>query len=285
MKSAAFEYIRPASLAEAVDCIAGLTAAGKDAQVLAGGQSLLAMMNLRVSVPEVLIDISRIEQLKVVQEGPNAVRVGACVTHAAIEDGRVRDPSRGLMKRVAESIAYRAVRTRGTIGGSLALSDPAGDWVTVMQALGAQVALVGPKGRREIDALEFTIGIYETVREKDELIESISIPKLSDTARFGFSKFCRKTGEFAHSIAVAIFDPSRSVARIVLGGSGATPSLLKDASTSLSAGSDLEEIERAAERDLAERDDTHDEFQRSVHGAMIARAVSQVLAWPKSASM
>jgi carbon-monoxide dehydrogenase medium subunit len=184
------------------------------------------------------------------------------------------------MKKVAENIAYRAVRTRGTIGGSLALSDPAGDWVTVMQALGAQVALVGPTGRREVDALKFTTGIYETVRERDELIESINIPKLSDTARFGFSKFCRKSGEFAHSIAAAVLDPSRSMARIVLGGSSAAPSLLMEASKSLSAGLSLDEIEHAAECDLAERDDARDEYQHSVHGAMIARAVSQVLWWP-----
>jgi carbon-monoxide dehydrogenase medium subunit len=188
VKSAAFEYIRPTSLAEAVDCIADLTAAGKDVQALAGGQSLLAMMNLRVSAPEVLIDISRIEQLKIVQEGPNAVRLGACVTHAAIEDGRVPDPSRGLMRKVAENIAYRAIRTRGTIGGSLALSDPAGDWVTVMQALGAQVALVGPTGRREVDALEFTTGIYETVREKDELIESLANSRIRSRPRFSIRR-------------------------------------------------------------------------------------------------
>ena len=278
MKSPAFEYVRPASLGEAIDCIVGTIAAGKDVQVLAGGQSLLAMMNLRVSSPDVLVDISRIDELKAVQEGANVVRIGACVTHAAIEDGRIPDPSHGLMKKIAGNIAYRAVRTRGTIGGSLALSDPAGDWVTVMQAFGAQIALVGSKGRREVDAAEFTTGIYETVREKDELIESIVIPKLSDKARFGFSKFCRKSGEFAHSIAAIAFDPSGGVARIVVGGSGARPSLLRTASRQLFDGAEPAQIERAAESDLAERDDAGDEFQRDVHAAMISRAVSQVLA-------
>ena len=125
---------------------------------MAGGQSLLAMMNLRVSSPDLLIDISRIEQLRVVLDESDAIRIGACVTHAAIEDRAMPDPSRGLMPMVAGNLAYRAVRTRGTLGGSLALSDPAGDWVTVMQAIGAQVGLVGDEGRREVEALGFTTG-------------------------------------------------------------------------------------------------------------------------------
>src|SRR5262245_21293087 len=182
MKAAAFDYTRPDSLAEAVKVISTATASGRDAQVLAGGQSLLAMMNLRVSSPDLLVDISRLEELRAVADERDAIRIGACVTHAAIDDGLVPDPSRGLMPQVAANLAYRAVRTKGTLGGSLALSDPAADWVTVMQAMDAVVMLAGLGGRREIAAVDFTTGLYETARARDEIVVAIRIPKLGDAA-------------------------------------------------------------------------------------------------------
>ena len=152
MKAPAVDYVRSRSLAEAVDLLA------KDrgeARVIAGGQSLVAMMNLRVASPGLLIDISRLPELSTVSDDADAVTVGACVTHAAIEDGRGTDPSRGLMPRVAASLAYRAIRNRGTIGGSLALSDPAAEWPAVLTALDAEVMVCGPGGRRPIRCTEF----------------------------------------------------------------------------------------------------------------------------------
>ena len=107
MKPAAFDYVRPASLAAA---IALLAQGDRDAQLMVGGQSLVAMMNLRVASPDLVIDIGRLDELTAVSETPDHVSLGACVTHAAVEDGRVSDPARGLMPRVAASHAYRAVR-------------------------------------------------------------------------------------------------------------------------------------------------------------------------------
>src|SRR5256885_3981599 len=120
------------------------------------------MMNLRVAAPGLLIDISRLPELHSVSEDTDAVSIGACVTHAAIEDGRVADPSRGLMPRAAATLAYRAIRTRGTIGGSIALSDPAAEWPAVFAALDAEVMLCGRNGRRSLKCAEFTTGIFET---------------------------------------------------------------------------------------------------------------------------
>ena len=214
MKAAAFDYVRPQSLAEAISILA---TTDRDAQVMAGGQSLVAMMNLRVASPDLIVDIERLDELRVASDDADTVWLGACVTHAAIEDGRVPDPSRGLMPHVASNLAYRAVRTRGTIGGSLALSDPAADWLTVMAALDAQVLLRGPGGQRGVAALGFTTGVYETVRGRDEIIEGVRIPKLSADASWGFCKFCRKSGEFAHSIAAVVRDPARNYARAMLG--------------------------------------------------------------------
>ena len=180
MKAAAVDYIRPRSLTEAIGLLSG---AEVEARVIAGGQSLVAMMNLRVAAPGLLIDIARLPELAGVEDEAEAVTLGACVTHAAIEDGRVADPSRGLMPRVAASLGSRAIRTRGTIGGSLALSDPAAEWPAVLAALDAQVILSGPNGRRSLKCAEFTTGIFETKLAPDEIVESVRIPKLSASAR------------------------------------------------------------------------------------------------------
>ena len=271
MKPAAFEYVRPRSLAEA---IAILSAAAGDAQILAGGQSLVAMMNLRVAAPDLLVDIARLDELRTVSETSDHVVLGACVTHAAIEDCLVPDPSRGFMPDVASNLAYRAVRTRGTLGGSLALSDPAADWPTVMSALAAHVLLRGPAGGRSVDAVDFATGVYETVRAADEIVESIHIPKLSLRARWGYAKFCRKSGEFANSIAAAVRDPDRAYARVVLGAVNGPPIVLARTSSLLLAGDD-----RDCQQSIAEdlQGLGFDDFQASLHVAMASRALRQVL--------
>lgn len=272
MKPAAFEYVRPSSVAEA---IAILSRASGDAQVMAGGQSLVAMMNLRVAAPDLVVDIARLDELQACADVSDDVLLGACVTHAAIEDGRVPDPSRGLMPSVAGSLAHRAVRTRGTLGGSLALSDPAADWPPVMSALDAQVLLRGPGGDRTVAAVGFATGTYQTAAAADEIIASVRIPRLSARGRWGYAKFCRKSGEFAHSIAAVVRDPERGYARVVLGAVEGPPIVLARTSALVLAGNGGDCREAIAE-DLRER--TFDDFQASLHAAMAARAVRQVLA-------
>jgi carbon-monoxide dehydrogenase medium subunit len=271
MKAGAFDYARPKSLAEAV----ALRGSGRDSQFMAGGQSLLAMMNLRVAQPELVIDIGRLPELCAAAETGGEVRFGACVTHAAIEDGRVADPSRGLMPHVAAGLAYRAIRTRGTIGGSLALADPAADWPAVLAALDGRVELCGSGGRRAVACREFVVGTYETKLAPDEIVESIRVPKLSETARWGYVKFCRKSGEFATSIAAAIRDPRRNYARVVLGAANGAPLVLQRTSDLLLAGKRADEA-IAADLDAAQ-DRRFDEFQRQVHAVIAARAVLQAL--------
>jgi carbon-monoxide dehydrogenase medium subunit len=275
MKAAAFDYVRPQSLAEAISILA---TTDRDAQVMAGGQSLVAMMNLRVASPELIVDIERLDELRIASDGADTVWLGACVTHAAIEDGRVPDPSRGLMPHVASNLAYRAVRTRGTIGGSLALSDPAADWLTVLAALDAQVVLRGPSGQRGVNALGFTTGVYETVRARDEIIEGVRIPKLSADASGGFCKFCRKSGEFANSIAAAVRDPARNYARAVLGAVAGAPIVLPQTSRLALAGETGPSAwQRAIADDLAAQDEAFDDFKSSLHTAMTMRALAQGL--------
>jgi carbon-monoxide dehydrogenase medium subunit len=276
MKASNFEYVRVKSLDEAVKILSGLDDADR-AQVMAGGQSLLAMMNLRVAAPDVLVDISRLAELRASSADGDMVTLGACTTHAAIEDQEVPDPSAGMMRDVASRIAYRAVRTQGTLGGSLALSDPAADWVTAMPALDARLSMISPRGRREVKATDFMTGIYETVREQDEIIESVRVPKLSSQARWGFSKFCRKTGEFASSLAAVVCDASRDYARVVLGGVQGPPIVLTKTSASLQRQEKHDSVLLAIESDLDIHRDKFDGYERGVHRAMLKRAIGQVI--------
>ncbi len=277
MKAPAFDYVRPQSLSEA---LGRLAAANGEARVVAGGQSLLAMMNLRLAAPALLIDIARLPELAAVAEDDAAVTLGAGVTHAAIEDRLVPDPSRGLMPCAAASLAYRAIRNRGTLGGSLALADPAAEWPAVLAALDAQAAVRAVNGRRQLDCNGFATGIYETRLADDEIVESVRIAKLSAGAGWGYVKLCRKTGEFASALAVAVADRARGHCRVVLGAANGPPLVLAEASRCLAEGArDHEALRGAIGTDLDRSADRHfDDFQRNLLTVAAMRASRQATA-------
>ncbi|MBV9459414.1 MAG: FAD binding domain-containing protein, partial [Bradyrhizobium sp.] len=143
MKAAAFAYQRPSDLMAA---LALMAEAKETTKIIAGGQSLVPMLNLRLVQPELIVDIAGLAELKQAEQRGDELVIGACVTHGDIEDGRIPDVTRGAMQRVASAIAYRAVRNRGTIGGSLSHADPAADWVSALPALGAKVRLRSVNG-------------------------------------------------------------------------------------------------------------------------------------------
>jgi aerobic carbon-monoxide dehydrogenase medium subunit len=274
MKAPAVDYARPRTLEEAIE----LLAKHEDmARVIAGGQSLVAMMNLRIVAPGLLIDISRLPELISMGGDTDTVVLGACISHAAIEDGAVDDPSRGLMPRAAATLAYRAIRTRGTIGGSLALSDPAAEWPAVLMALDAEAILCGPRGERSLKCTEFTTGTFETQLAADEILMAVRIPKMSADARWGYVKLCRKSGEFASALAVAVADWARGHSRVVIGAANGAPLVLENASRALFdhrgddlAGAVAADLDGAATRHF-------DNYQRSLHDVAAMRAVQQVL--------
>jgi aerobic carbon-monoxide dehydrogenase medium subunit len=274
MKASSFDYVKPNSLSEAIS----LLGQSDEAQLLAGGQSLIPMMNLRVASPAVIIDIGGLCELKTFSEDKSAISLGACITHAAIEDRRVPDPSRGLMPRVASGLSYRAVRTRGTIGGSLALADPAAEWPTVLTALGAHVTLSSNEGRRKLSVAELITGTYET-QIAGEVLERIEVPKLSEGARWGYVKLSRKSGAFATSIAAVVHDPSRAFSRAVLGAANGAPIILHHTTRLVEAGrAELEALEDAISNDLvAANDRLFDNYQIETHTATITRAMHQVI--------
>ena len=210
MKAAQFDYLRPRDLGEALNALK--TA---EAKPIAGGQSLGPMLNLRLARPKLLVDVAKLPELKSINDEGDAWRIGAAVTHAELEDRRLAgcEP----LAKVARAIAYRAVRNRGTVGGSLAHADPAADWPLVLATLDASVRVVGPAGKREIKADALMTAAFTTQLRDDEIIESVRVPKLGSGARWGYYKFCRKTGEFPDASAALLLDPQRRVARLFAG--------------------------------------------------------------------
>jgi carbon-monoxide dehydrogenase medium subunit len=226
MKAVAYTLERPVSIDAAAR---QLQEGGWGFKAVAGGQSLGAMLNLRLAQPEVLVDLDGLADLRAVTETPTAISFGAMTPHAAIEDRKLPDPSRGLMPFVARSIAYRAVRNRGTVGGSLCHADPAADWVSALPLLGATLTLAGPDGQRQLPAAQFMLAAFETALSEGELLVSVSVPRRSAAARWAYRKFCRKTGEFAEAIAGLLVDAADGTERVVLGSLDGAPRVIDQA--------------------------------------------------------
>jgi carbon-monoxide dehydrogenase medium subunit len=277
VKPAAFAYEQPSNMASA------LALAAADAgqiNFIAGGQSLGPMLNLRLVQPDLLIDITRIPDLKQIEETSDAITVGACITHADIEDGRVPDFTCGALPSVARNIAYRAVRNRGTIGGSLTHADPAADWLSALCALGASAIIRGPSGLRELPAEDFMLGMFQTALRAGEMLEAVRIPRLSSSARWGYYKVCRKTGEFAHAIGAVLLDSGREVSRAVIGATGGPPVVWTNAavlfgghlSRNPAAGFDAEAVRRRlAAAGIA------DPISQQIHLTALRRALAQAV--------
>ncbi|WP_022723133.1 xanthine dehydrogenase family protein subunit M [Rhodopseudomonas sp. B29] len=219
MKPAPFDYARPRDL----DAALTLLGNNASAKVMAGGQSLGPMLNLRLAQPEQIVDITAIDELKLAEISGDELVLGACITHADIEDGRVPDVTGGAMRGVAANIAYRAVRNRGTLGGSLSHADPAADWVSVLTALDARVALRSTSGVRQVALGDFIVGALQSCLKSGELVTAVHVPKRAATAQWGYIKTCRKTGEFAHGQCAVLIDPTTASARIVIGALDAAP--------------------------------------------------------------
>ena len=226
MKAAAFAYERPSDLNAALSLMAKATGITK---IIAGGQSLGPMLNLRLVEPDLIVDITGLSELKQAERSGDELVIGACITHGDIEDGRIPDVTRGAMQRIAGAVAYRAVRNRGTIGGSLSHADPAADWVSALSALGAKVMLRGITGARYLAVEEFVTGALESALLPGEIVEAVHVPVMAPSARWGYVKACRKPGEFAHAIAAVLIDPEAATARAVIGALDAAPIVLGDA--------------------------------------------------------
>jgi aerobic carbon-monoxide dehydrogenase medium subunit len=194
MKAADFAYRRPADLAGA---LAVLSAEGDEVAPLAGGQSLMPMMNFRVAQPAVLLDLADVAELRGVTAGPEGLRIGAMTRYAQLATNPLVMQGAPLIGLALPHIAHAAVRNRGTIGGSVALADPAAEMPALLLAMGARIELVSSGASRVVAADDFFLGLYETARAPDELVAAIHIPADAGQRRAGFYELARRHGDYA----------------------------------------------------------------------------------------
>ena len=194
MKAPAFDYLTPSRLAEV---FALLAQHGDEAQLLAGGQTLLATLNMRLSEPAVLIDLNRITELQGISVTANALRIGALVTHSEIEHSPLVRSHAPLLTKAAPYIAHRAIRNRGTWGGSIAYADPAAEWPACALALDAVVIVRSANGERRIPVANFFVDLYTTSLAVGEVIVACEIPLKSSEHRVGFDELARRHGDYA----------------------------------------------------------------------------------------
>jgi aerobic carbon-monoxide dehydrogenase medium subunit len=275
MKPVAFDYERPANLDDATKLLAE---EGIFSKAVAGSQSLGPMLNLRLAQPDLLVDITGIPELLEVTNNRDHLEIGACVTHADIEDGRLPDTSKGFLRHVAGGIAYRAVRNRGTVGGSIAHGDPAADWISVLALLGAEAVISTHRGGRNVAVEHLIVSSFTTVLQSDELIRIIRVPKLSNRAGWGFYKFSQKAGEFAHAIGGVIHDPEHGRFRAVIGAIETSPIVVSDATTLFGGpfGSDLaERLDENSVLGLLDAKGVKEEYSRRLLLVALKRAARQ----------
>jgi aerobic carbon-monoxide dehydrogenase medium subunit len=224
MKPAAFVYHEPRTVEEATALLAEVGPA--DGRVLAGGQSLVPAMALRLARPSHLVDINRISELARLDFGDGLLSIGACVRHAAFHTPLGAGPLERLLGSVVRHIAHYPIRTRGTFCGSLANADPASEWCLVATTLDAVLLADSSRGRRTIKAVDFFQGIMTTALRPDELLVAARVPVLAPTTRAGFYEFSRRAGDFAQAMTLAAFELVDGVIanpRIGIGGVEAVP--------------------------------------------------------------
>lgn len=265
-----FRYVCPHSLDEALALFADL---GDRAKAIAGGQSLLPLMNLRLAAPEVLVDIGRLRELAFVSEHDGGVSIGALTRHRDLETTTF-SPSFGVIADVAARIGHLPIRTLGTFGGSVAHADPAGDLPMVVRALDADIVVRSSRGERVIPSSSFFAMPFVTVLDDDELLVEARFPA-PPPGKVGsaFSKSVRRAGDFAIvSVLVRlVLDGAGTItdARIGLGGVGGTPIRAQDAERCLSGTSGtqeaLEEAAEAAARDAHPPSDVHASSEFRLH--------------------
>lgn len=194
MKAPPFDYLRATSLAQVFQL---LQQHGDDARVLAGGQTLIASLNMRLSEPGLLIDIGALQALRGITLQGSMLRLGALATHADIERSPLVAQHAPLLAQAAPHIAHAAIRNRGTLGGSLAYADPAAEWPACMLALDATLVLASSRGERQVPASDFFTGLYSTALADNEIIVACDVAVLASGERQAFDELARRHGDYA----------------------------------------------------------------------------------------
>lgn len=281
MKPAPFEYVDPRSVADAV---AELARQGDDAKVLAGGQSLVPMLNFRLARPRVLVDINRIDGLDAVSEREGTLVVGALVRQRALERWAAKPVP--LLAAALRLVGHTAIRTRGTVAGSIAHADPAAELPALLLCLDGSVVAQSRRGQRTIAASEFFQGPLVTALTADELVVETRWPLPPRDSGWGFHEVARRQGDFALVGAAAVLtltDGRVATARTAVFGCGARPVRTGEAEMALAGraptAARLEEAARAAAARLEAHDDLHATaaYRRRVAGTLLARALGDAV--------
>lgn len=276
MKAPDFGYERPETLADAIALLSDDT---RDVVPLAGGQSLMPMMNFRMARPDVVVDLAAISTLRGVRETDAALIFGAMTRYRDIMSAQNIARDIPLFAHALPHVAHAAIRNRGTIGGSAALADPAAEMPALLLALGADITVQGPKGTRRVAADDFFLGLYETALEPGELIVEIEVPKATSDDRYGFYELARRHGDYAMAgvavaarvgvpLRVAYFGVSDSAVRAT-GAEAALANGLDDAAIDAAIAT-LDEI------DFAEDLNGDAATKRHLAGVVLRRAVREM---------
>ena len=284
MKPPRFDYHAPASVDEAV---ALLARDGGDAKVLAGGQSLMPMLNFRLARPAALVDVNRIAALAYIREDNSTVAFGAMTRQRTIEFSPVVAAKLPLLREATRWVGHLPIRSRGTIGGSIAHADPSAEYPAVLTALAGEVVVQGPKGRRTVKAADLFETYLTTTLAAEELVVEVRLPAMPAGAGYAFEEFARRHGDFA-IVGIAAMIVSRagercSAARLATAGAGPVPVRLRAAEEILERdGLGAAAIEAAAARaaELVQPDsDVHAsaEYRRHLTRVLTARAITRAL--------
>lgn len=284
MKARAFSYARPATIGEAFDAYAG---AGDDAAYIAGGQSLVPALALRLQAPRLLIDIAHIASLRGVELQGDRLRIGALTRHCeALSDPLIARHA-PLFHAAAPHVAHPAIRNRGTIGGSISHADPASEFPAMALAMGAELEIAGPDGTRRVPADDFFIDLFQTAIEPGELLVAIHVPVVRPGHRFAFHEFARRRGDFAlvgAGILAEFDDDLVADIRIVFFSVGNTPLRARGAEAALvGRGLDQQAVmaaQAALDDDLAPPKDEQvpPAMRRHLARVLLGRLLGQIMA-------
>jgi len=271
MKFPPFAYRAPSSVEEAIGQLDG----DPGTKVLAGGQSLLPLLALRLTYPSVLVDVGGIAELDFISSENGTVRIGAGTTLSAVEDSAAVTESLPLLAQAIRYVAHRPIRNRGTVGGSLAHADPAAELPAVAVALDATLVARSSRGERRIDAAEFFSGPFTTALADDELLTSVEFP--ASGGSWAFIEVVRRAGDFALGIA-AVGLGVQGGARVVVQGIGSRPTRVPDAERALAGGADDASAKAAADAASAAVSPIGDihasaDYRRRLAGVVVRRAV------------
>lgn len=286
MKSPSFNYVRPTSLNDVFEL---LKQHGDDARILAGGQTLLATLNMRLSEPQILIDINHLPSLSGIRIDGDRVRIGALTRHREIERSDIVAQHLPLLATAAPHIAHPAIRNRGTIGGSIAFADPAAEWPSCAVAMDAEIVLTNGTSERRVGASDFFIDLYETDLREDEIISACEFPISTPARRTAFLKLSRRHGDYAMAGIAAsaqYADSTLQDMRLVFFSVGNTPVRALGAETILNGFAPtedrLEEARATLPEDLHPSGDLYTSSKTKMHLArvLLGRAVTELTRGP-----